>query len=190
MLNKQLFLTLSFTTFLLTGCATTHNITITPQANIEAQHLTNTRAIKITTNTNLTNNVGTIKTALNERAEIYTENDVSKSIKESVIAGLHKLGFTPEQGVLPPADFNIEITKMSYVTRVETFKTVATLDFELKATLTAKGQTYTANYGAQKIKEFGTLPFQDDTQNDINELASQTVKRLLNDPNIIILLNN
>ncbi|MBD5772009.1 YajG family lipoprotein [Marinomonas colpomeniae] len=188
MLNKQLLLTLSLSALLLAGCSTTHYISITPQANVATKNLTNDRVIKVSTSTQLTNSVGSIKTALNERASIYTTNDINESVKESVLSGLRRLGFTPEQGVMPPADFKIEITKMSYVTKVETLKTVATLDFELKATLTAKGQTYTANYGSQKIKEYGTMPYQQDTEDNMNDLASQTVKRLLSDPNVIILL--
>ena len=188
MLNKQLFLILSLSAFLLSGCSTTHYISITPQSNIANNNLTNDRAIKVSTSTQLTNSVGSIKTAINERAEIYTTNDINESVKESVLSGLRRLGLTPDQGVMPAADFKIEITKMSYVTKVKTLKTVATLNFELKATLTAKGQTYKANYGTQKIKEYGTMPYQQDTQDSMNDLASQTVNRLLSDPNIIILL--
>mgnify|MGYP000271210030 CR=1 FL=1 len=188
MLNKQLFLTLSLSTLLLAGCSTTHYITIAPQADVKSTNLTNNRVIDITTSTKLTNNVGSIKTGINERADIFTTNDIKQSIKDSVLSGLRKMGFTPEQGVMPPADLKIEITKMSYTTKVETLKTVATLEFELKVTLAAKGQTYKANYGSEKVREYGTMPYQQAVENDMNALASQTVNRLLSDPNIITLL--
>ncbi|WP_232728926.1 YajG family lipoprotein [Marinomonas sp. ef1] len=142
----------------------------------------------MTTSTKLTNAVGSIKTGINERADIFTTNDVKQSVKDSVLSGLRKMGFTPDQGLMPAADLQIEITKMSYTTKVETLKTVATLEFELKATLAAKGQTYKANYGSQKVREYGTMPYQQAIQDDMNALASQTVNRLLSDPNIIALL--
>lgn len=188
MLHKQLFLTLSLSALLLAGCSTTHYISITPQVEVKNSGLTNSKVIEVSTSTKLTSTVGSIKTGINESADIYTVNDVKLSIKESVLNGLRKLGFTPDQGVLPAADLKIEITKMSYTTKVETLKTVATLDFEISAVLAAKGQTYKANYGSQKIEEYGTMPYQETVQNDMNGLASQTVNRLLSDPNIIALL--
>lgn len=188
MLNKKLLLTLSLSTLLLAGCSTTHYISVTPQADVKGKSLTNERVINVTTSTKLTSSIGFIKTSINERADIFTINDVKQSVKDSVLAGLRKLGFTPEQGVIPAADLQIEITKMSYTTTVETLKTVATLEFELKTTLAAKGQTYKANYGSEKVREYGTMPYQQSVQDDMNSLASQTVNRLLSDPNIITLL--
>ncbi|WP_421852288.1 YajG family lipoprotein [Marinomonas sp.] len=188
MLNKQLFLTLSLTTLLLAGCSTTHYISITPQEDVKTATLSNERVIDVTTSTKLTNAVGSIKTGINERADIFTTNDVKQSVKDSVLSGLRKMGFTPDQGLMPASDLQIEISKMSYTTKVETLKTVATLEFELKVTLAAKGQTYKANYGSQKVREYGTMPYQQAVQDDMNVLASQTVNRLLSDPNIITLL--
>lgn len=188
MLNKKLLLTLSLSTLLLAGCSTTHYISVTPQADVKGKTFTNERVINVTTSTKLTSSIGFIKTSINERADIFTTNDVKQSVKDSVLAGLRELGFTPGQGVMPAADLQIEITKMSYTTTVETLKTVATLEFELKTTLAAKGQTYKANYGSEKVREYGTMPYQQSVQDDMNNLASQTVNRLLSDPNIITLL--
>ncbi|MGO2355318.1 MAG: YajG family lipoprotein [Marinomonas foliarum] len=188
MLNKHFFLTLSLSTILLAGCSTTHYISITPEADVQTASLTNDRVINVSTNTQLNNSIGSIKTGINERADIFTTNDIKLSVKESVLKGLRELGFTPDQGLMPAADLQIEISKMSYTTEVETLKTIATLEFELKATLAAKGQTYKANYGSQKVREYGTMPYQQAVQDDMNALASQTVNRLLSDPNIITLL--
>ena len=188
MLNKQFFLTLSLSALLLTGCSTTHYISIAPAVDVETKNLTNSRIINVSTATNLTTTVGSIKTGLNETANIYTTNDIKESIKISVLNGLEQLGFTPSQGVMPPAELHIDISKVSYTTKVKTLKTVATLQFELKATVKAKGQTYKANYGSEKVKEYGTMPFQEAIEDDMNALASQTVNRLLQDQNIIILL--
>ncbi|TYL47896.1 YajG family lipoprotein [Marinomonas sp. IMCC 4694] len=188
MLNKPLFLSLSLSVVLLAGCSTTHYISITPQADVKNASLTNDRVIQVSTSSNLTSTVGSIKTGINERADIFTTNDIKQSVKNSVLDGLRVLGFTPDQGVMPAADMQIEITKMSYKTKVDALKTVATLDFELKTTLIAKGQTYKSNYGSQKVKEYGTMPYQEDIEKDMNDLASQTVNRLLSDPNILVLL--
>ena len=188
MLNKPFFLALSLSTLLLAGCSTTHYVNINPQPEVSNANLTNSRVIEVTARTELTSNIGSIKTGINERADIFTTNDISVSVKQSVLSGLKKMGFTPEQGVMPAADMQIEITKMSYTTEVEKLKTVATLDFELKVALAAKGQTYKANYGSQKIREYGTMPYQQAIEEDMNDLASQTVNRLLGDPNVITLL--
>ncbi|BFM48329.1 YajG family lipoprotein [Marinomonas sp. THO17] len=188
MLTKSNILALCVSTLLLTGCTTTHYISVEPVAEIEVNNLTNDRVIKVSTSTKLTNSVGSITTGLNERADIYTTNDVKDSVQQSIVNGLKEMGFTPDQGVLPAADLKVNITKMSYQTKVKTLKTIATLDFELNLVLTAKGQTYKANYGSQKVREYGTMPYQEDIQKNMNELASQTVTRLLKDQNVITLL--
>ena len=188
MLIKSTILALSMSALFLTGCTTTHYISVEPKAQLEANNLTNERVIKVSTSTKLTNSVGSITTGLNERADIYTTNDIKQSVQQSIESGLKQLGFTPDQGVLPAADLKVNITKMSYQTKVEALKTVATLEFELNLVLAAKGQTYKANYGSQKVREYGTMPYQDSIQQDMNELASQTVTRLLKDQNVITLL--
>ncbi|WP_133011470.1 YajG family lipoprotein [Marinomonas flavescens] len=188
MFKVRLLLPLSFATVLLAGCTTTHYIQIEPTASVKEAHLQNDRAIKVTTSTQLGNHIGAIKTGLNERADIFTTNDVKESVNKSIINGLTQLGFTPDQGVYPPAEINVVITKMSYTTQAKSIKTTATLNFQLTATVNAKGQTYKANFGSQKVEQYGTLPYQSAVQNDMNELASKTVNRLLNDQNIIALL--
>lgn len=188
MFNKRLIMAFSLSVALLTGCSTTHHITIDPTVTVESNTLTNDRVINVTTHTKLTNEVGSIQTGLNEHADIFTTNSVEDSVKQSVLDGLKKLGFTPDQGVLPATDMDIEITKMSYKTKVDGLKTIATLEFELRATVKAKGKTYKANFGSQKEEEYGTLPYQKTVEKNMNDLAGQTVDRLLKDPNILILL--
>lgn len=190
MLNKHLFLAISLSTFILSGCSTTHNIEIRPEVKVSSSSLTNDRVIQVSTSTLLDSKVGSIETGIKETATIFATNNISQSVNDSVVKGLMALGFTPDQGVMPPASLNIEITKMNYATEVEKLKTIATIDFEIKATLTAKGQTYKSSYGSQKVREYGTLPFEKDVESDMNDLASQTVNRLLKDPNIITLLQS
>ncbi|MCB5160372.1 YajG family lipoprotein [Marinomonas algarum] len=188
MLNKPLILSLSLSALLLAGCSTTHYISIDPKVEVQTTNLKNDRVIDVSTHTALTNTVGSIKTGINERADIFLTNDIKESVKQSVLTGLKTLGFTPDQGVMPAADLQIDIIKMRYTTKVESLKTIATLEFELKTTLSAKGQTYKANYGSKKTREYGTMPYQQDVEDDMNDLASQTVNRLLSDPNILSLL--
>lgn len=188
MLNKQLFLTLSLSTLLLAGCSTTHYINVNPQAQVTNSNLSNSRVIDVTARTQITSNIGSIRTGIKEKADIFTTNDITASVRNSVLTGLKEMGFTPDQGLMPAADLQIDITKMSYTTEVEKLKTVATLDFELRVALTTKGQTYKANYASQKVREYGTMPYQQAIEDDMNDLASQTVNRLLSDPNIITLL--
>ena len=189
MLKARLLLPLSLATVLLAGCTTTHYIQIEPTTSIKKeQQLQNDRAIQVTTSSQLGNHIGAIKTGLNERADIFTTNDVKESVNKSIVDGLIQMGFTPDQGVYPPAELNVVITKMSYSTKAKNLKTTATLDFQLTATVKAKGQTYKANFGSQKVEEYGTLPYQETVQKDMNELASKTVNRLLSDQNITTLL--
>jgi len=113
MRNKSIILALSISTLLLAGCSTTHYISVEPKAAVENTNLTNERVIKVSTSTKITNSIGSIKTGLNERADIYTTNDVKESVRESVMTGLRQLGFTPDQGVLPAADLQIHINLQS-----------------------------------------------------------------------------
>lgn len=188
MLSKRLILTFSLSAALLAGCTTTHYIQIDPKASVQNEQMSNNRVIQVSTNTQLGNQIGSIKTGLKESADIFTTNDVKQSVNKSILDGLRKLGFTPDQGVMPPAEINVVITKMSYTTKTDQLKTIATLNFELNTTVTAGDKTYKAKFGSQKTEEYGTLPYQSAVQKDMNELASKTVTRLLQDQNIINLL--
>jgi len=188
MLNKRLILTFTLSAALLAGCSTTHYIQIDPTAAIQSEKLTNNRVIQVSTTTNIGNQIGSIKTGLNEHADIFTTNDVKQSVNQSIMNGLRKLGFTLDQGVLPPAKVDVVITKMSYTTKVENLKTIATLNFALNVTVTAGDETYKATFASQKTEEYGTLPYQSAVQKDMNGLASKTVTRLLEDQSIIKLL--
>ena len=188
MLRARLLLPLSIATTLLAGCTATQYIPIEPKASVEKAQLQNDRAIKVTTATRLGNYIGAINTGLNEYANIFTTNDVTASVNKSIINGLTQLGFTPDQGIYPPAELNIIITKMSYTTAAKNLKTMATLDFQLTATVKAKNQNYNAHFGAHKEEEYFTLPYQSVVQHDMNESASKIVSRLLNDQHILTLL--
>ncbi|GAB3475852.1 YajG family lipoprotein [Marinomonas epiphytica] len=188
MMKKKLIILLAGASALIAGCTTTHYINIVPEVSVENQQLSNNQVIQVSVNSDLGNQVGEINTGLKEHAKIFTANDYQTSIRQGILQGLKEQGFTPDQGLLPASSIDISITKMHYVTKVETLKTVATLDFELKATTQSKGQTYTANFGSQKITEYGTMPYQKTIEADMNELVTQTVNRLLKDPNILTLL--
>lgn len=188
MINKKLLILLTSVSALMAGCTTTHYINIVPEISVDNQQLSNNQVIEVNVQSDLGNQVGEITTGLKETAKIFTANDYQTSIRQGIIQGLKDQGFTPEQGLLPASKMDITITKMHYSTKVETLKTVATLDFEMKATTQSKGQTYTANFGSQKVTEYGTMPYQKTVEADMNELVTQTVNRLLKDPNILILL--
>ncbi len=171
------------------GCAnTTHHIHLDPSVELKSAQLTNSHQIRVKVTNYLDNNIGSIDTAMHEHADILISNEVAESIKSKVTEGLTELGYQLESGELPANLLSIDVTKLSYTTSTEVLKTIAKLQFNLKATLKSDNQTYSANYGSEVIDEYGSLPDQKDVEMALNKLAGQTVNRLLNDSNIRVLL--
>jgi uncharacterized lipoprotein len=174
---------------LLSACATTtHYINLDPSIEIKQANLTNSNIIQVTVNSQLDSKIGVIDTAINEHADIYVSNAIEDGIQSKVIQGLTSLGYQLDKGNLPASQLSIDVTELSYTTTTKALKTIATLKVNLKATLKSKNQTYTANYGSEVVDEYGSLPDREDVEVAMNNLAGQTVNRLLNDSNIRILL--
>lgn len=188
-MNRRLLWPLIFAGALSSGCATTtHYINLDPSVQIQSAQLQNKNKIEVSTSSSVDKQLGSIDTAIQEHADLVLSNEVEESVKTSVERGLASLGFKLDQGALPSSKVHVDIVTLSYTTKTKALKTVATLRFVLKATVEAKGKTYTANYGSEKIDEYGTLPTQEEVQTSINTLAGETVNRLLNDSNVRILL--
>ncbi|WCN13575.1 hypothetical protein GV054_11480 [Marinomonas mediterranea] len=171
------------------GCAsTTHTINITPTPEVSMNTLTNDKIIDITVLSSFDGKIGEINTGIGEHADIMLSATSKEDIKKALTEGLTKLGFKPNEGGQPPADLKVTLSKLSYTTTKKVLKTEATLDYSLSLELKAKNKTYRANYVSQKIDEYGSLPTQEEVQEAMSQLASDTVTRLLNDPNVILLL--
>ncbi|TDO99980.1 YajG family lipoprotein [Marinomonas balearica] len=186
---KSIALPLLVSTLILGGCAsTTHTINITPTPEVSMNTLTNDKVIDIKVLSSFEGKIGEINTGIGEHADILLSPTSKGDVKAALVEGLKKLGFKPELGGQPPASLTVTISKLSYTTAKKVLKTEATLDYSLSLELKAKNKTYRANYVSQKVDEYGSLPTQEEVQEAMSELSSDTVSRLLNDPNVILLL--
>ncbi|MFT2112404.1 YajG family lipoprotein [Marinomonas sp. 2405UD68-3] len=190
MLKKALLGTaFSITLLSSIGCAnTTHHINLDPSVELKSAQLSNSHQIKVKVTNYLDKNIGSIDTAIHEHADLLISNEIEESIKSKISEGLTKLGYQLDKGELPANLLTVDVTQLSYTTTTEALKTIAKLQFNLKATLKSGNQTYSANYGSEVTDEYGSLPDQKKVEKSLNQLAGQTVNRLLNDSNIRILL--
>lgn len=182
-------LVLSTLVVLLSGCTkTTHFLTVTPTNPLPTDELTNRHKIEVTTNSQISDKIGSIDTVLKKHADLVLANNLEERVNTKVIQGLRSLGFNLEQGQEPPATLNIQITKLKYATEVQTVNTVATIQFSMRATLTANNKVYKGNYKSEITDEYTVLPSRASVEEVISKITGQTINRLLNDPNIRILL--
>lgn len=174
---------------LLSGCTkTTHFLTINPLTSEPTAELNNPHKIEVTTSSSVKDNIGTIDTVLKKQADLVLSNDLEERVNSKVIKGLEGLGFNLSEGLIPAATLAIEITKLEYVTEVKSVNTLATIQFSMRATLTADGKVYKGNYKSEITDEFTALPSRAKVEESISKITGQTIDRLLNDPNIRILL--
>ncbi|WP_050764606.1 YajG family lipoprotein [Marinomonas sp. MED121] len=173
----------------ISGCAnTTHNVAIEPSLTLQTALLTNTHQINVTTDSLVAQKIGSIDTAINEHADIVISNQLEESVNIKVIQGLESLGFNLQQGKTPASHLGVSITQLVYQTETKGLKTVATMNFTLKANLKTANKNYKASYSSEIVDEFATLPSQTEIEKRLNEVAGKTVTRLLNDSNIRLLL--
>jgi len=171
------------------ACAnTTHNVVIEPKLTMQTALLSNTHKIDVSTKSLVMNKIGSIDTAINEHADIVIKNKLAQSVNVKVIQGLASLGFNLQKGDEPNSQLAISITHLTYTTQTKGLKTVATINFSLKADLTTAKKNYKASYSSEIVDEFATLPSQVEIEKRLNEVAGKTVTRLLNDSNIRLLL--
>lgn len=173
----------------LTACAnTTHKVAIEPTLTLQTALLSNSHQIRVTTDSLIAEKIGSIDTAINEHADILISNKLEDGVKIKVIQGLESLGFNLNKGKEPASHLATSITQLTYTTETKGFKTVATINFTLKADLKTAKKNYKASYSSEVVDEFATLPSQIEIEKRLNEVAGKTVTRLLNDSNIRLLL--
>ncbi|OUR73729.1 hypothetical protein A9Q77_05235 [Marinomonas sp. 42_23_T18] len=171
------------------ACAsTTHNVAIEPTLTLQTALLSNSHKIDVSTQSLVTNKIGSIDTVINEHADIVINNQLAQNVNNKVIQGLESLGFNLQKGNLPSSQLAISITQLTYTTQTKGLKTVATINFALKADLITSKKNYKASYSSEIVDEFATLPSQIEIEKRLNEVAGKTVTRLLNDSNIRLLL--
>lgn len=174
---------------LLNGCANiTHFLTISPLMDYPTAELTNSHKIVVTTTSTVSDNIGAIDTALNKHADLVLANDLSERVNTKVIEGLKSLGFKPDEGSTPAATVEITITKLTYTTTTDALKTMATLNFAMRAKVTGKNKVYNGNYATELKDEYAALPKRAELEETISDITGQAIKRLLDDPNVRILL--
>ncbi|TBR42212.1 hypothetical protein CBF23_008005 [Marinomonas agarivorans] len=173
----------------LSGCTkTTHFLTINPITSEPTAEFSNVHQIQVITDSQVKDNIGSIDTVLKKQADLILANDLEERVNTKVIKGLESLGFTPFQGALPAAKLEVNITQLDYVTEVKSVNSLATVQFSIRATLTADGKVYKGNYKSEMTDEFTALPSRAKVEETISKITGQTIDRLLNDPNIRILL--
>lgn len=173
----------------ITACAnTTHKVAIEPRLTLQTALLNNPHQIEVSTQSLITNNLGSIDTAINEHADIVISNKLEQSVNLKVIQGLETLGFDLAKGKTPPSKLAIAITQLTYTTETKGLKTIATINFTLKANLATAKKNYKSSYSSEIVDEFATLPSKEEIEKRLNEIAGKTVTRLLNDSNIRQLL--
>lgn len=173
----------------ISACAnTTHNVAIEPRLTLQTALLSNTHKINVSTQSLVTNNIGSIDTAINEHADIVINNKLAQTVNQKVIQGLSSLGFNLQKGDVPSSQLAIAITQLTYTTQTKGIKTIATINFSLKADLTTAKKNYKASYSSEIVDEFAKLPSQIAIKQKLNDVAGKTVARLLNDSNIRLLL--
>lgn len=174
---------------ILSACAnTTHKIAIEPSLTLETALLSSPYQINVSTQSLILEDIGSIDTAINEHADIKINNQLAQNVNQKVIQGLESLGFDLKQGKLPSSALALSITQLTYTTQTKGLKTIATINFTLKAQLTTSKKNYKASYSSEVVDEFATLPNQNEIAKKLNDVAGKTVTRLLNDSNIRQLL--
>lgn len=187
-MRLQPLITIALAGFISACANTTHNVAIEPSLTLQTALLNNPNQIQVNTQSLVTNKVGSIDTAINEHADIIISNKLEQSINKKVIQGLEFLGFSLPHGNLPASRLNITITQLNYTTTTQALKTIATINFAIKANLVTSKKNYKSSYSSEIVDEFATLPSEIEIEKRLNEVAGKTVTRLLNDSNIRLLL--
>lgn len=171
---------------LLTACALSPQyVEISPKIEVK-ERIMPAQVVQLSIEDNRTQqHIGTRGGVYKETSYIYLDKPVSKSLRPVAIAALQELGLDPN-GVSPqPVLMNIRLDQLSYVMSDESLPKKVDLTASLHLSASKGDKNHEGRFNSAKQFSFFSAPDEEDNTEMINEILSDTLTRLFNDPKFI-----
>lgn len=134
------------------------------------------------------NYLGTRGGVYADTSYIYPATSLQQSLRPAALQALQQLGLQTE-GVSPqPILIKLVIEQLSYQMDDRALPKKVTLNTRIRAELTRGTQQHQGNFNSAKVYNFVKSPSAEQNQKIVNEILSETLTRLFNDPQLLAFL--
>lgn len=175
---------------LLGGCALSpQQIQVQPSPQVTSSNLGHNQAVKvIVVDARGQKAFGSRGGVYADTATLSPSNDVRQAIADSVRKGLQQLGFNAYNPGNDATTLEVRLEKLRYIPEKGSVVNEVTLNLDMSAEAKRGGVTHTGNYKTSVDHKSPFTPTQAQNQKMINDILSQAIQRMLQDPKMIAFL--
>lgn len=188
-LTRYIPMTLALT-LLLGGCALSpQQVLVQPKVQVPSSNQGHNLPVKvIAVDARGKQAFGSRGGVYSDTATIGPSNDVRQAIADSVRQGLQSLGFNAYNPGDNATSLEVRLKKLDYVPNDSAMLHKVTVSLELDAIAKRGDTTHTATYKTSVNHKSPFPPSQADNQKMINDILSQGIQDMLQDPKMIAFL--
>jgi len=183
---KRPFIAAAFALSLI-GCATSpQQVHLNPQIEVNSR-LAKQPAVQLTINDlRTTPSLGTRGGVYGSTNHITADRNLSDSLRPAAIKALNELGARVDAPSPFPVTLSLDIERISYqVDDGSALPIQITLDAAIRATASKEGKQFSGRYESSKRHKFVAAPSEQRNEEIINEILSETLVRVFNDPRLL-----
>lgn len=175
---------------LLGGCALSpQQVQIQPDPQVQSNNLGHNQPVKvIAVDSRGEEAFGSRGGVYASTSTISPSNDVRQAIVDSVRKGLQQLGFNAYNPGDDATALEVRLEKLQYIPEKSSVVNEVTLNLVMTAEAKRHGVTHTGSYKTSVDHKSPFTPTQAQNQKMINDILSQAIQRMLEDPKMIAFL--
>ncbi len=174
----------------LTGCAQSpQQVRLNPKVTVDS-YISNQPTVYLTiTDKRASKSLGTRGGVYRNSNDITLSEDLSSSLRPVATAALNEMGVVVDDPSPKPIKLELVVEKLEYkVNENQSLPIEVTLHSQFAAIADNDGKKQITRYQSSKVHKFFTAPSTDKNAQIINEIVSETLNRMFNDPKLIELI--
>ncbi|MEH6472530.1 MAG: YajG family lipoprotein [Halopseudomonas sp.] len=184
--------TLVLATLLLTlvGCAQSpQQIKLNPHINVNSYVQNQPTVYLSVIDKRPSKSLGTRGGTYRNSNHITLAKDLQTMLKPAATAALNEMGVVVDKPSPMPIDIQLWVEKLQYdVNDTQTLPIEVKVQAQIAAVANKDSRQQVARYESSKVHKFFTAPSTEKNEQIINEIVSETLTRLFNDPKLITLI--
>lgn len=174
----------------LSGCAKSpQQVRLNPEVNVDS-YISNQPTVYLTiTDKRPSKSLGTRGGVYRDTNNITLSKDLASTLRPVATAALNEMGVIVDDPSPRPIKLELIVETLEYkVNENQTLPIEVSLKTRISAVVDSNGKQQTTQYQSSKLHKFFTAPNTEDNSKIINDIVSETLTRLFNDPKLINLL--
>ncbi|MEH6649952.1 MAG: YajG family lipoprotein [Motiliproteus sp.] len=189
-MQKTVAILLAALVLTLSGCAKSpQQVRLSPNITVDS-YVSNQPTVYLTiTDNRPSKSLGTRGGVYRGTNDITLSKDLTSTLRPVATAALNEMGVIVDDPSPKPIKLELIVEKLEYkVNENQTLPIEVSLHTKISAIADSDGKQQATQYQSSKLHKFFTAPNAEDNATIINEIVSETLTRLFNDPKLVSLL--